>query len=309
MRRVRKILFTSRDADGQLVLLRWQRAGGIRREGARRIISLVEIDDRSAGFVRGGNIEIAPGAVRFVAIGLIGKDHKQFFVRHFSRGVQAICFAVDLENNRAGRRLLVDGIEHGLDGDQFRRIVGRECGFDSPSRVNWKSLDAGEIFQCRMFMIAQPNAVSFAALDDRPAQCAERQLGGMILQIIVHDDGSDHAIIEHDVNAGARLKRDEAVVQNKRAGEIRRFIFRKNDRIGGIRAGSIFTILKPKESGEIEPAGGTFKALEALLMPALNFVEILRIGSLARLGRITPTQKRSANDDQQYKKFYTTVHL
>src|SRR5207247_8120399 len=99
------------DANGKPVLGRREWARRVGREDTGRVVGLVEVHDDAPLFVGRRGIEKTPAAVCLLPVGLIAEDQEELFVAGLLDGVQAVGAAVDVEDDRAGRRLLVHGAE------------------------------------------------------------------------------------------------------------------------------------------------------------------------------------------------------
>ena len=107
----------------KLVLRRRQRTRGVRREDARRVVGLVEVDHGLA-VDRRRHVQEPSGAVGVRAVGPVAEDHEVVrlaLARARRRGGTVLPSRV--EDDRAGRALGVDVPQHVRDGDRAGRVV------------------------------------------------------------------------------------------------------------------------------------------------------------------------------------------
>ena len=91
-----------RDCHRQMVLFGRQRAGGKCRERARRILSLIEIQEQFAVFRHAG-IKKSPGGVSVFAAGEVLEDEKQMVA--FEERFETARLAFQFERGVAGTRI------------------------------------------------------------------------------------------------------------------------------------------------------------------------------------------------------------
>ena len=128
------------DGDGQAVLLGWERAGGVGRVSAGRVVELVEVEGDGAGLreavVGDAGGEEAAAAVGCVVAGLVAQDEEEVArVIAFNDGLKQVNLALEEKLCDAGRGHIECGPEHGGDLFDMRRIEGDPARVDTILRI------------------------------------------------------------------------------------------------------------------------------------------------------------------------------
>src|SRR6516225_4218377 len=112
--------FPRLDADGQMVLLGGQRAGGEGGKRARWIHRLVEVQNHLT-VLRQVGVKETPGRIRFLARGQIAKDEKQLVAR--GDRVELALLPVERKLHVAWARLLLGVTQNVRHGNFLGRVV------------------------------------------------------------------------------------------------------------------------------------------------------------------------------------------
>jgi hypothetical protein len=159
------VFFSRLDGQCQRIFFGWKRAGGVGREGTRRIVRFVEINVRIALSLRSRGVEKTAAAVRAMLVGQITKHEMRTLFGADS--VEAVLFAADGEDKFTGRFLLI-GTAVDVGNAQFFSNRRNEFCLYPPILTDGECFDTLKPFQVRPFQIAQTNGVFVAPLyDDR----------------------------------------------------------------------------------------------------------------------------------------------
>ena len=180
------------DPDRQAVRRPRQRAVAYGREDAGRVVGAVEVDDdRAVGVGRIG-VEVAAAAIRLVAVRRVAEDEPQLARVAARQRLKPMRRAVDLEDDVAGRRLLVGGAEDVGDLDRAARASARD-------RVERARPGRPASDRCRRTPRAPARRCSrsgsraAAALDDAEPQRAELEQGRLPVGVADQRRSSDRS--------------------------------------------------------------------------------------------------------------------
>lgn len=152
------------NANRQSVLLRRQRACGIRRERTGRIVRLIEIEYDGV-VLRKIGLEKPSRRVSLLARCFIAKDEEQFVTFHHR--IKAQGFSIECKQGITGAGLLGDLSENICDRDGHQRVVADELRGDAITLLGWKPAHARELLAQGAFGIAHSDAEAVAAMDDK----------------------------------------------------------------------------------------------------------------------------------------------
>src|ERR1035441_5473102 len=123
------LLLAGFDLHGEAILLGRQRARRIGRERAWRIVGLVKVQNHLT-VARQAGVEEAPGAIGFLAAGLVAEDEKQLLgIPLFQSRIEAHVPAMQAEYRVPGAVVLLGLAEDVQDGNLAR--LGNELGRDT----------------------------------------------------------------------------------------------------------------------------------------------------------------------------------
>ena len=227
------------DRDRQLVLRRRQRAGGVWRESAWRIVSLVEVQHHFAVFSQ-LRVEESAAAIGLLASGQVPKNEGQF-VRRFLDRRQAQLLAVYLKLHVSGAGGVFDLAQNVENRDLPRiRHQARSNAVLLPHR---EIMQASELLAQPAVVVFEPDAVLAAALDNEHGQAAYgdgvRLPVGIRLQI---------------THLQTHAKRDLALGQDERAAVVERRVRGEHNVIGSRGAESVHALVQPEQSGNRQPS-------------------------------------------------------
>jgi len=276
-------LFPGLDAEREAVLAGWHRAGGVRREGAGRVVGAVEVEPEGTVRPGRGGGEEAAAAVRLLAVRLVAEDHEELLVVPLAECHESVLRLAhpEAEVPRGRRRVHRAGhVRHREGGSRRRRFEARA---HPPGRVDGEVVEAPELPQRGRLPVADPQREPLATADHEEAEAAARQHGGRSVRVARERDPVDSPFFAAHLDAGSRGELDlpvgdlEGTDERRRPGE--------HQLVGRAPAEAARLFVEPVEPGQREPAVGGAKAHEPLAPPVADLTEPLRIGPLGGRGR------------------------
>jgi len=159
------------------VLVRRERARGVRRERAGRVVRLVEVE-RDRPVLRLLRVEEPPGAVRLRTVRLVSEDHEEVFRALFDHGAQADFLAVDREDGSPAPGTSRRARGSPCDLHFLRLLEGNPLRLDPELRVDVVPLDRRERLLGGRVRVRHPHPDPLSALDDVERDRADLDLVG-----------------------------------------------------------------------------------------------------------------------------------
>jgi hypothetical protein len=259
--------------DGEAVLRRRERAGGVGRIGTGRVVELVEVEDDRSGLVEAvigeWGAKEAGGFVCGGLAGVVAKDEEERgVVRVFEHGFKPDGFAVEGEFGEARRGQVEGGAD---DGGNFFGVSGRigyPLGFNGVVEIRGVPVQAGEAGAGGRVGVLDAEGVTVAALKNDHGDAVPGHGGGVIAV------GGELVLaggLAVDLKIGGKAggigeKLDGCAGDGEDAEVFRRLGF-DGDGVVGCGTEAVAAVLEPFEANECEPAIGSCDLFVSLRAP------------------------------------------